>query len=141
MDDIIERLEKSGQDRRTDLAISAAINYRNAFGKYEWKWSVMADEIRSDTGGILDPAQFVPLWTRSIDAAVKLVRQEGLYWLASEGRTRPGEPLGGVQLRRPGSLEIVAEAEHEKVAVALCIAVFKARAALNIHNSVNKGEA
>jgi hypothetical protein len=61
-------------DRELDLAISVAINFRNVFGgDYEWRWGAGGDEIEGHRGGkriaFLDPRQFVPRWTGSIDAA------------------------------------------------------------------------
>jgi hypothetical protein len=66
-----------------------------------------------------------PLYTGSLDAAISLVRARGLYWLASEGKTRPDEPLGAVQIRRPVSLEVLSMVEHARVEIATCIAVLQ----------------
>ena len=74
-------------------------------------------------------AQSAPRYTSSLDAALMLVRSMGFYWMAAEGRTRPDEPLGAVQLYRRDTREIVAEAEHEYVEIALCIAALRARSA------------
>lgn len=62
----------------------------------------------------------------SLDAARKLVAD--FYWVASEGKTRDAEPLGGAQVfRRDYLVKPLAEAEHERVEIALCIAALKAR--------------
>lgn len=64
--------------------------------------------------------------TASLDAARKVAT--GFYWVASEGKTRDNEPLGGVQIFQKNYLtKPVAEAEHEKVEIAMCIAALIAR--------------
>jgi hypothetical protein len=62
----------------------------------------------------------------SLDDARKLI-PSGLYWHAGEGKTRADEPLGAASIIAPGSLETIAEAEHTRVEVAMCIASLKAR--------------
>jgi hypothetical protein len=49
----------------------------------------------------------------------------GLYWLIGKGRTRPSEPLYGIQLIDPESDVVVAEAEAEQLADAINAAVAK----------------
>lgn len=131
LDDLIARLEKAeGPDRKVDLAISLAINYRSAFDEVvRAVWSPMADDIEvfdaQGRRGFLDPAQFVPLWTRSIDAALTLVPEScdvrrfvddpsGTGWTLSQFR-------GGVVLTR--GVGVTADLP----ALALCIAALKAR--------------
>lgn len=81
---LADRVEAlTGADREVDLAISVAIDYRNAFeGRTDWEWTAGGDEIglprvnplhRSKYLAYLDPAQFVPRWTTSLDAAITLV--------------------------------------------------------------------
>lgn len=75
-------LAGEGPDREIDLAISVVIDYRNAFeGRTDWEWAAGGDEIglprvnplhRSKYLAYLDPAQFVPRWTASLDAALTL---------------------------------------------------------------------
>lgn len=63
----------------------------------------------------------------SFDAARSLI-PAGLFWLVSEGKTRPDEPLGGAQIRAPNdALDIIAEAEHPSAVIALTIAALQAR--------------
>lgn len=104
--ELIARLEKAtGPDREIDNAIADALGFEMPLtGSEGW-----------------------PLYyTGSIDAARTLV--DGFYWLASEGRTRDNEPLGGAQVFRKNYLvKPIAEAEHERVEIALCIAALKAR--------------
>lgn len=65
-------------------------------------------------------------YTRLFDVARRLI-PDGLYWHAGEGKTRDDEPLGAAAIIEPGSLETIAEAEHESVVIAMCIAAIKAR--------------
>lgn len=75
------------------------------------------------------PGHVRPDPTASLNAARDLL--DGFYWVASEGRTRDDEPLGGAQVfRRDYLVKPIAEAEHEKVEIAVCIAALKARVAL-----------
>jgi hypothetical protein len=118
---LIERLSKAtGPDRVLDLAISAAIDFRGVFGGHEWKWSPMADELISKTGGVLDPVQFVPLWTRSIDCALVLV-PEG--WTRAVDATAPECGID-VDLFAKGEERV--KACHDNEAIATCIAALKA---------------
>ncbi len=85
----VEALE--GPDREIDLAISVAINYKDVFEAFDAVWGAGGDEIFvtshkeyvTRTGavkrntGYLDPAQFVPKWTESLDAAMSLVNEHG----------------------------------------------------------------
>ena len=77
-----------------------------------------------------------PLYTRAqLEAhAAEQVRAErernplnqlpnDLYWLIGKGKTRPDEPLYGVQLLEPGSLKIIAEAEHDDLTEAIAAAI------------------
>lgn len=70
-----------------------------------------------------------PHFTKSIDAALRLV-PDGLFWLLAYGRTRPDEPLGGAQIVDPTTERVIAEAEAETPAIALCSAATKARLAM-----------
>lgn len=105
MQDLIERLEKAtGPDREVDSLIA------------DWQVGKQRISIGGDAR-----------YTGSYDAA-RLLIPAGLFWLVSEGKTRPDEPLGGAQIRDPKSLEIITEAEHQSAIIALCIAGLKARA-------------
>lgn len=130
LSDLIARLEKAtGPCRKLDLDISVAVNYSEAFtGAARAEWSIMADDINVyDATGrryILDPAQFVPQWTRSLDAAVSLV-PEGCGVLLAIGRGSRADVsigyLGEMNATWPGG------SNHPVPAIALCIAALKAR--------------
>ena len=126
LSDLIARLEKAtGPCRKLDLAISFAINYREAFtGAIRAEWSVMADEINVyDATGrrrILDPAQFVPQWTRSLDAAVSLV-PEGFEWSRHRGAN------GKMTMQVDGPGPIGCHGQGATPTIALVIAALKAR--------------
>lgn len=79
---------------------------------------------------------WLPKFTSSVDAALTLV-PDGTFWLLGAGRSRPGEPLYGCVISRPvGEPEQLEEhalgtGEHDaSLALAICIAAFKARRAL-----------
>jgi hypothetical protein len=46
-----------------------------------------------------------------------------LEWLIGKGKTRPDEPLYGVQFRKAGTDIILAEAEHDDLAIAINLAI------------------
>lgn len=90
MNNLIKQLELvGGPDRKLDLAISVATNFRGEFDPtYEWRWGAGGDEIEGHKDGkrraALDPAQFVPRWTESIDAALRLVPGNHTWSVDSE---------------------------------------------------------
>lgn len=126
LSDLIARLEKAtGPCRKLDLDISVAVNYRDAFtGAIRAEWSVMADDINVyDATGrryFLDPVQFVPQWTRSIDVAVSLVL-EGSEWSRHRGAN------GKMTMQVDGPGPIGRHGQGATPAIALCIAALKAR--------------
>ncbi len=129
MDDLIERLQKAtGPDRQLGNDILLACGWRieeEGDGPDRRLFWSSPDADYND-GDQPDP-------TASLDAA--RIVASGFYWIASEGRTRDSEPLGGAQVFRKSYLvKPLAEAEHESVEIALCIAALTARASLNIHN-------
>lgn len=70
-----------------------------------------------------------PDFTASIDAALALVERmlPGTCWLMAKGRTRPDEPLYGIQLIQEGADDAIAdEAEHECVELAILAALLTA---------------
>lgn len=133
--DLVHRLSvATGPDRILDLAISVAVNFKDVFeAQHEWKWGAGGDEIEGHQGGrrraILDPAQFVPQWTRSVDVALRLV-PEGHWWSVIDGTRMSGDEypdakLPFAQVGLPGN-----SAEYERgatPAIALCIASLTAR--------------
>lgn len=124
MNEIIERLEKAtGPDRQLGNDVLLACGWRleeEGDGPDRRLFWSSPDADYND-GDQPDP-------TASLDAARLLV--SGFFWLAGEGKTRAGEPLGGAQIFRTTYLvKPIAEAEHDKVEIALCIAVLKAREA------------
>lgn len=89
---LAERVEAlDGPDREVDLDISVAVNHQGAFEGFDAAWSVFGDEIWltshkeyvTKRGAVkritsyLDPDQFVPKWTASMNAAVSLVNEYG----------------------------------------------------------------
>lgn len=122
LSDLIERLEKAtGADRELDALIyiqkypESADDPGPSIGDHGWaflRYGVVRDD--------------VPHYTGSFDAARELI-PDGLYWHAGEGKTRDDEPLGAAEIIEPGSLKTIADAEHAKVEIALCIASLKAR--------------
>lgn len=93
--ELIERLKGlSTYDRYLDLEIAVAVDFEGVFSRfYDWKWGAGGDEIEGHSGGkrcaFLDPVQFVPHWTGSLDAAVKLV-PEGWFWRVGRTSLFPG---------------------------------------------------
>lgn len=71
-------------------------------------------------------SQELPRFTASIDAAL-LGKPDGFYWRMTMGRELPDAALNSVVLRKHDSAEIFAQAEHDTPAIALCIAIVKAR--------------
>jgi len=137
----VERLEAlSGPDRNVDLAISVAVNYKGVFEGFEAKWSAGGDEIEvashkkymvrgkpKRNKGYLDPAQFVPRYTDSIDAAMTLV-PEG--WGRMFNQSENGLHCN-VCLARSYPTNAVVYSEAATPAIALCIAALRARSADN----------
>lgn len=75
-----------------------------------------------------------PFFTASVDAALSLLPPD-YDWLIGKGQTRPDEPPFGIQVFQPGSGRMIetpvplSESEHPSLAIAICIAALKARAA------------
>lgn len=113
MNELIERLEKAqGPHYRLSQDIGEALNLP---GHYRYQHPGSEN-------------QSWPHYTASIDAALRLI-PDGLFWSISHGRTKSGEPLGGVSIRTP-LLDVVSEAEAETTELAICIAALKARGAV-----------
>lgn len=131
---LIYRLcEATRPDRKLDLAISVAVNFKGVFtpseDSSEFVWGAGGDEIEERHNGnrigFLDPKQFVPRWTESIDFALKLVPEDfyvamirhsdGWYVAVAPHSSRSAFP------ERMGT--------QKPAAIATCIAAFKARAA------------
>lgn len=80
----------------------------------------------SKVSGMWPTDRYIPRYTASIDAALTLI-PDGMWWLIGKGRTRPDEPLYGVQIL--DGERVVAEAETEaSAALAICAAALRARA-------------
>lgn len=116
----------AGPNREIDLAISAAINFKNAFGSHQWVWSMGGDGIVSPTGGLLDPAQFVPMWTRYSDHAFLLARTcFGTTAIDFEcGERHFGSKISGHARITAAHFDL--PAIGATAALALCTAVFSA---------------
>lgn len=83
------RVECEEPSRELDLAVSVAVNFKDAFrvtkDGEQYAFGAGGDEIelRSRTGkriGFLDPEQFVPRFTTSLDAAASLVPISEIWW-------------------------------------------------------------
>lgn len=126
MMDIVARLENAtAPDREIDLAISVAVNFRGVFDRdHDWRWGAGGDEIEGHADGkrdsYLDPAQFVPCWTGSVDAAMKLVPSG---WFGSIPVNRNAEAW----LRASNDGPII-YGKGATSAIALCAAALKAHA-------------
>lgn len=118
---LIARLEAAtGWDAQIDYDIAISIGWKQEFGGAT---GATPRGMRSPDGMYHYTA---PPVTASLDAALTLAA--GFYWVASEGKTRDKEPLGGAQIfERLYLVKPIAEAEHERVEIALCIAALKAR--------------
>jgi hypothetical protein len=124
----------TGPDRELDLAISVAIDYRDVFNgplykpyAGDWRWGAGGDEIEHWTSsgkrdGFLDPAQFVPRWTASLDAAMTLV-PEGMQWFKERGAYVPN-----IAVIQGPTCSFVGETDST-FALALCAAALRARGA------------
>lgn len=124
--DILNRLcAATGPDRKLDLAISVAVNFKGVFtpptdGPGEFVW---IEERRDGKRiGYLDPKQFVPAWTGSIDVALKLLPED--FYVVAE-RMSDGWYVGVA----PKSSDHEHMGTQKPAAIAICIAAFKARAA------------
>lgn len=124
-DGLIARLEKlSGPDRSVGNDVLLACGWTN--NEYGFGPSRFLEWVNPDPNGIDYHDGNQPDPTASLDAARMLAN--GFYWIASEGRTRDNEPLGCAQIFQKNYLtKPVAEAEHEFVEIALCIAILRAR--------------
>lgn len=124
--DLIARLERAtGPDRDLDREI----------GIKTLDWIVTS---LSGQGDVLyidgsyyvdDPRGEFPSPTESLEVALTLVHDD-LFWLIAKGRIKPEEPLYGAQICKASLAvagQIIAEAEHNCLAIAVCIAALKAR--------------
>lgn len=50
----------------------------------------------------------------TVEAALAAI-PENVYWLLAKGRLRPQEPLYAIQLLKPGTEEVIAEAEGNSI--------------------------
>src|SRR5262245_26856012 len=117
---LIERLSAaSGPDRELDGEIEAHLHGGTPSHRAEEAW------LRSYSPGYVHGGsangRHAPHYTGSIDAAHALLPPD-LFWLLAKGRVRSGEPLYGVQLMRPVTEAVVAEAEHDHLPNAIAIA-------------------
>ena len=141
---IAELMKADGRSRRIDLAISAAINFKGVFDpQFAWRWGAGGDEIEGWREGkrcaFLDPVQFVPRWTASLDAALELVPAD---WFYRVGRTSCFQAWAGVYKEHPdhtidGETEFNFKREYwEKPdiepVIALCIVALEARRVIAI---------
>jgi len=116
MADLLSRLlTLTGPDRAVDAEIALANGWIRVPDHIYW---------RNPDGQICHEP---PRYTESLDAVEPLLAE--FYYLLAKGRTRPDEPLYGVQILEPGTPPgtVLAEAEHEVAAIALLIAWQKAK--------------
>lgn len=118
MHDLAARCEAAeGPDRDLDEQIALAVGWtfhRDPLFDF-WREPNRADEHEEP-----------PAFTASVDCALTLI-PDGMWWLIGKGRTRPDEPLYGVQIL--DGERVVAEAETEaSAALAICAASLRARA-------------
>lgn len=131
--------------RALDLEISVAVNFKGAFNAPivgSWRWGAGGDEIEGYNAhgkrvSFLDPVQFVPQWTASLDWAVELV-PDSWFWRA--GRTSLFRAWAGVYATHPdhgepGRNEFFFRREYFQPqqttpAMALCICALQAHRAL-----------
>jgi hypothetical protein len=107
----------TGPDREVDAEIALACGWTKG------RWRTGIDDWRSPSGQICPQP---PRYTESLDAIEPLAAE--FYYLFAKGKTRPDEPLYGVQLMRPDDKHwVIAEAEHDLPSVALLIAIMKAK--------------
>lgn len=137
------RCEAEGPSRKLDLDISVAIDFRGVFlplrAGESYQWGAGGDEIelRSSADkriGTLDPDQFVPRWTTSLDSAVTLV-PEGAWRETNGPRKSVNIPSPApnfwkteVDLWRPSISIHMGWAATE--ALSICAAALRARAAI-----------
>lgn len=122
--DLAARCETAeGPDRALDAAIARAIRWdQDETGEWHAAGVFFNDGTIRRTSYAVD----LPAFTASVDCALTLV-SDGMWWLIGKGRTRPDEPLYGVQIL--DGERVVAEAETEaSAALAICAAALRARA-------------
>lgn len=142
--DLIPKLEAAKEPSRAlDLQISVAVDFKGAFKPYRegefYRWGAGGDEIEfcnidGDRIGCLDPAQFVPRWTASLDAALSLVPERHRWLLDRRPFAEQREDGYRAQVYKQGfpyasDMHDMPTAWAATPALALCIASLKARAA------------
>lgn len=138
MHDLAARCEAAeGPDRTLDVEIAVALKIAPRFDPsiyivpleyrpYDRSGWVAVDAVHPNGERHCCHAREVPRYSASVDAALTLI-PDGMWWLIGKGRTRPDEPLYGVQIL--DGERVVAEAETESsVALAICAAALRARA-------------
>jgi hypothetical protein len=120
MTDLLSHLQSlTAPDREIDAKIALAHGWKR-YASDQW-----ADPYWHSPDNHICPN--VPRYTGSLDAVRRLIPDD-LYWIMAKGKTRPDEPLYGVQILRPtgNPKDVIAEAEHDLLEVALLIAIMKA---------------
>lgn len=70
---LLHRLAQAkGPGRELDLVVAVAVNYGEVWGDAEWRWGPDADPV-SNKGGLVDGLRFVPPFTASLDAVLRLL--------------------------------------------------------------------
>ena len=141
---LIAKLENAtGPDRELDAEIAATFHYMSNMPDWVNDWSGGWEAVKSgrvyliEDSGNRGPNLFSDSFTDSIDAAVALASRvlPGHGRLSGKGRIREDEPLYGVSLFKTdfvfddGSHEVIGEAEHNNEAIALVIAILRAKQA------------
>lgn len=77
--------------------------------------------MRRNDGGAVSIEDTYWRYTEKIDDALSLI-PPSLFYIMGYGRVRSGEPLCGVQILRPVTGDVVAEAEADTLPIAICMA-------------------
>lgn len=137
--DLEKRLsEAKGPDREIDVHLYAAFSDLPIKPASSWcvmdKFQFAYTDERKDRRALYLHEDDVPEFTASLDAAVALCERvlPGRGLMIGRGKTRPSEPLWGVELYADDLVKIgapyriIARAESETPALALCLAIVRA---------------
>lgn len=125
--DLIAALERAdGPSRELDAEIDVAVK-PDGYSMWCSERLPVRETLSSGLVIVKEYTYQVARYTASLDAALTLI-PENQWFLMGAGKTRPDEPLYGVQIIRQNSDTVIAEAEHDGgLAIALCISALRAR--------------
>lgn len=133
------RCEVEGPSRKLDLDISVAIDFRGVFlpirAGESYRWGAGGDEIelRSSADkriGTLDPDQFVPRWTTSLDSAVTLFPSDRTIHACWSMCNHVQPSVQAWKHHDMSGEQDIRDVEAKTLALALCAAALRARAAI-----------